>query len=75
MFSKGENMETFSVRLKDLREENNLTLKQLGNEIGVSDIAISRWENNKRTPNIDSLLALCKYFQVSADYLLGIEDL
>lgn len=68
-------METFSVRLKDLREENNLTLKQLGNEIGVSDIAISRWENNKRTPNIDSLLALCKYFQVSADYLLGIEDL
>ena len=68
-------MDTFSTRLKDLREENNLTLKQLANEIGVSDIAISRWENNKRTPNIDSLLALCKYFKVSADYLLGIEDL
>lgn len=68
-------MDTFSVRLKDLREENNLTLKQLADAIGVSDIAISRWENNKRTPNIDSLLALCKYFKVSADFLLGLEDL
>ena len=67
-------MDNFSTRLKDLREENNLTLKQLGDAIGVSDIAISRWENNKRTPNIDSLLALCKYFKVSADYLIGLED-
>lgn len=64
----------FAERLKDLRLENNLTLKQLGNLIGVSDIAISRWENSLRIPSIENLYNICKYFGVSADYLIGLED-
>ncbi|MBQ5929696.1 MAG: helix-turn-helix transcriptional regulator, partial [Clostridia bacterium] len=35
----------FAERLKELRLEKNLSLKELAKEIGVSDIAISRWEN------------------------------
>lgn len=64
----------FPTRLKELREENGLSLKQLAKEIGVTDIAISRWENGHRTPNIDALYSLAIYFKVSADYLLGLED-
>ena len=67
-------MNKFAERLKELREEYNLSLKQLANEIGVSDIAISRWENKLRIPNIEYLISLAKYFKVSTDYLLGLED-
>lgn len=64
----------FAERLKELRKEKGVSLKLLASEIGVSDIAISRWENKQRVPNIESLVALAKYFGVSCDYLVGLED-
>ena len=64
----------FAERLKDLRIDKGLSLMQLSKEIGVSDITISRWENQLRIPNIESLILLAKYFNVTADYLLGLED-
>ena len=67
-------MKIFAERLKELRLEKNLSLKELAKEIGVSDIAISRWENELRIPNIESLVELAKFFGVSSDYLLGLED-
>lgn len=67
-------MKEFAQRLKELRLERNLSLKQLGNVLGVSDIAISRWENLKRVPNIITLVQISKYFGVTTDYLLGLED-
>lgn len=67
-------MDVFSERLRELRIEKGLTLKGLGDAIGVSDIAISRWENKKRIPNIVSLIDLANFFGVSTDYLLGLEN-
>jgi len=67
-------MKEFAQRLKELRLERNMSLKQLGNVLGVSDIAISRWENLKRVPNIITLVQISKYFGVTTDYLLGLED-
>lgn len=64
----------FAERIKELRQEKNLSLKQLGEEIGVSSIAISRWENEKRVPSIETLVKLATYFKVSTDYLLGLEN-
>lgn len=64
----------FAERLKELRIEKNLSLMALGKAIGVSDMAISRWETKKRTPNIESLVALAQFFNVTTDYLLGLED-
>ena len=64
----------FAERLKELREDRNLSPKQLGDKIGVSDVAIYRWESKQRTPNIDSLILLAQFFNVSTDYLLGLED-
>lgn len=67
-------MNKFAERLRELRQEKGLSLLTLSKEVGISDVALGRWENNLRTPNIDSLIILAKYFKVSADYLLGLED-
>ncbi len=67
-------MKIFAERLKELRLEEGLSTKKLGKLIGVSDVAISRWERCERIPNIESLVAIAKYFKVSADYLCGLED-
>jgi len=67
-------MNSFSERLKELREEKGLSLKQLSKEIGISDVAIGRWERKARIPNIEALIVIAKYFNVSADYLLGLTD-
>ena len=64
----------FCERLKELREEQNLSYRQLGKNTGFSDNSIRRWENGLRTPNIDELIVLAQYFKVSTDYLLGLVD-
>ena len=64
----------FAYRLKDLRMEKGLTLKQLSEHIGVSFNTISRWEREERVPNIENIVVLAEFFKVSADYLCGLED-
>lgn len=64
----------FAERLKELREEQKLSVSELAKRLNVSPIAISRWENQKRTPNIDTLFSIANFFGVSADYLIGIEN-
>lgn len=67
-------MTQFCERLKELRKYENLSYAELGQELGVSGTAIARWENGKRIPNIESLYAIAKFFGVTSDYLLGLED-
>ena len=67
-------MSVFAERLKELRLEKNLSIKALAIKIGVSDVAIGRWEKGQRTPSIDSLVSLAVFFGVSTDYLVGLED-
>jgi transcriptional regulator with XRE-family HTH domain len=67
-------MKIFGQRLKELRTEKGLSTMALGKIIGVSDMAISRWENSKTDIISENLIKLSKYFGVSTDYLLGIED-
>lgn len=64
----------FANRLKELRKEHGLSYAKLGEKIGVSDVAIINWESNKADITSDNLIALAKFFNVSADYLLGLED-
>lgn len=67
-------MNKFGERLKDLRMERNLTQTQLAKATGLSQTGIGKWELGQRTPNIDVLILCAKFFQVSADYLCGLED-
>ncbi len=67
-------MNRFAERLKELRTERNISQNELSKKIDVSVACINRWENNLRTPNIDSIIALCEFFGCSSDYLIGLED-
>ncbi len=64
----------FSERLKDLRNEKRVGQVELANAIQVSKGIISLWENGQREPKLSNLIALSKYFQVSIDYLAGLEE-
>ena len=67
-------MKIFSRRLKELRTEKKLSTMALRKIIDVSNMAISRWENDKTDIVSDNLIKLVKFFDVSVDYLLGLED-
>lgn len=64
----------FGQRLKELRKDKDLTTVQLGKALGISDATISRWENGKIRPSVDSVFQITKFFNVPAGYLIGTED-
>ena len=64
----------FGERLKELRIEKNLSIRQLAKVLDVSDRAVGRWEKGQITPSIVQLYNIAIYFGVSADYLLGLEN-
>ena len=64
----------FCERLKELRTENKISQPELAKMVGVSKGMISFWENAINEPTISNLVKLCKIFDVSSDYLLGLED-
>lgn len=67
-------MSEFSNRLRELRHDNKLSMKQLAQAIKTTDGAVSNWENGVNEPKISYLIRLALYFGVSTDYLLGLED-
>lgn len=67
-------MKIFGDRLKDLRIERNLTMQQLAKNVGVSTMAISRWERDLREPSLENAKQIAIFFKVSTDYLCGLED-
>ena len=66
--------ELFGERLKKLRIKKGITTVRLGQEIGVSDATVSRWENGLIRPTADSIVKLVKFFKIPAGYLMGTED-
>lgn len=53
-----------------LRKKKGISQEELANELNTSRQAISKWENNQSTPDLEKLVALSKYFNVTTDYLL-----
>lgn len=62
---------TFGEKLRLLREEKELNQTELGNALNMTQRKISYMENGKYEPGLDDQKALCRFFHVSADYLLG----
>ena len=61
------------MRLKELREAKGLSQRKLANELGMLHQTYSNYENEKREPNIATLIKLADYFDVSVDYLIEHE--
>lgn len=64
----------FKEKLKELRIEKKLSQTELAKELNVSQRSISSWETGFRQPDFETLELIAKYFNVSTDYLLGIND-
>ena len=64
----------FSEKLKKIRKKNNLTQEDLARQLYVTRTAISKWENDKGYPSIDSLKLISQKFNVSIDSLMSEED-
>lgn len=62
---------SFPAMLKQLREENKLSQKDIANYLGITRQAVASYELAKREPDYDVLKKLADYFDVSIDYLLG----
>lgn len=65
------NIDQISYHIRFFREQNKWTQKELAEQLKVSRSVIAKWENNIVTPDISSLLKLCKIFDVSIDHLVG----
>ncbi|MBQ7467213.1 MAG: helix-turn-helix transcriptional regulator [Clostridia bacterium] len=66
-------MRIFAERLKELRLEKKLSQSQLSKLLNIGNSSISRWENDQATINSDQLIILAKFFNVTTDWLLGLE--
>ncbi|MBQ8427239.1 MAG: helix-turn-helix transcriptional regulator [Clostridia bacterium] len=62
------------IRLKELRQERGLNQQQLALEIKTTQRNISNWENGNSEPDIQMILKMAKYFEVTADYLLDNDE-
>ena len=61
-------------KIKELRLENGLSQCKFGEILHVSQDTISLWEKGKALPNTEYVILICKTFDTSADYLLGIKE-
>ena len=67
-------MEKFSERLKELRQERGLSIQGLAKEVQISSSALCRGENCQADIRGSQLVILAKYFGVTIDYLMGLEN-
>ena len=64
----------FKDIIKDLRESQELSQYELAKALQVSQSAIAKWELGKTEPTAFALISISKFFKVSTDYLLELED-
>ena len=62
------------MRLKELRKKHNISQLKLAMDLGMNQNSISRYENEERQADYQTLIAIADYFGVSVDYLLERTD-
>ena len=62
----------FKDRLKELRIDRGLSQMQLAKELNLSQSAVAKWELGKTEPTASAIIAVARYFNETADFILGI---
>ena len=65
---------TFGERVRNLREDMDLNQTQLGEKLNMTQRRVSYIECGKYEPSIEDIVVICRFFKVSADYLLELTD-
>ncbi|MGN0805987.1 MAG: helix-turn-helix domain-containing protein [Candidatus Coproplasma sp.] len=61
-------------KIKELRSSLGISQVELAKRLGVSKQCVSNWENDNVQPSVEMLVQIARYFNVSTDYLLGLES-
>ena len=64
----------YRQRLREIREDRDLSQAEVGQVINKSQQGYSHIENGRAELKIDDLIALCRFYQLSADYLIGLTN-
>lgn len=64
----------YTERIRELRQDNDYTQTEIAKMLGIAQTTYSQYELDKRPMPIEYLIALCKFYKVSADYILGLTD-
>lgn len=64
----------YRQRLREIREDRDLTQEEVGKVINKSQQGYGHIENGRAELKIDDLIALCRFYDLSADYLIGLTD-
>lgn len=62
------------MRIKDIREDNDIKQDTIAKYLGVTQATYSRYENNERQIPLNILISLANYYKTSIDYLVGITN-
>ena len=65
---------TLGEKIRLLREEKELNQTELGKAVNMTQRKVSYIENDKYEPSVEDIKAFCRFFNVSADYLLGFPN-
>mgnify|MGYP000432258580 CR=1 FL=1 len=74
-FLASKTNEQFAKRFKELRVKSGYTQQQLANLFKVTRPCICYWKTAKRVPDYTKLVEICKFFNVSSDYMLGVSEI
>lgn len=69
-----ENTTLFKTRLREELKQNGMTVKTLAEKIGVSPEMVTQYCTTKKLPSLDTFIKICKALDVSADYILGLNE-
>lgn len=61
-------------RLKNIREDKDITQEEIAKILGIKQSAYSKYEKRRTKLQIEDLIILCKFYNVSADYILGFTN-
>ena len=64
----------YTKRLRDLREDHDKTQQQIADVLGTSQTMYARYERGANELPVRHLIALCRFYNVSADYILGLKE-
>ena len=67
-------MKTYVERIRELREDSDKTQAEIAAYLGTTQQVYSRYEMGENEMPVRHIIALCKYYRVSADYILGLSD-
>ena len=67
-------MKDYIVRIRELREDNDLTQQKVADYLGTTQQVYARYENGINEIPVRHIISLCKLYKVTADFILGLSD-